>query len=57
MHESGGERGTCRDRVSYTRLKEISRWSIVHVRDPQKERHLNRAWSSLAKYRYSLVTE
>jgi len=29
MRESGGERGTCRDRVSYTRIKEISRWSIV----------------------------
>ena len=29
VHACEGERGTCRNRVSYTRLKEISRWSIV----------------------------
>ena len=29
VHACEGERGTCRNRVSYTRLKEISRWGIV----------------------------
>jgi len=29
MCESGREKGTCRDRISYTRLKETSRRSIV----------------------------